>query len=282
MKKYKNDLEQVDAAWKKLEPLLVEEAGPVRKLYFDRKLFAAAASLVVILTTALIFFNLRSQPVVVRTAYGQTSKITLPDSSVVFLNGNSQLTYEKNAFRQSERRVKLEGEGYFSVVHTKSDQTFIVQIDGSSIEVLGTEFNVSSRKNNARIVLSSGKIKFNINDDTSFKRKSIIMRPGEMVDFKTSSKMYSKKNVDPEIYSSWKSRKLIFDNTELREIMTNIQQTYGLNVQISDPDLLDRKVSGSAPSKDLKTLISGLSQIFDLKLTLTGDTLIVGNKPIIN
>jgi transmembrane sensor len=64
----------------------------------------------------------------------------LPDSSRVFLNINSKLTYPKN-FIAAVRKVELHGEGFFEVEH-KDKQAFEVKCRNSITRVLGTSFNV--------------------------------------------------------------------------------------------------------------------------------------------
>ena len=154
-KEIKNsDLERINAAWNKLEPLMDEapKQNFKLKLLFIKKL-AIAASLILISSIVLILFIAKKEQVQFITKYGQTLKIVLPDSSTVYLNGNSKLSYINNWDNNSDREVKVDGEAYFSVKHTKSNQKFFVRMaDNLSVEVLGTEFNITKRGKNTQVV----------------------------------------------------------------------------------------------------------------------------------
>ena len=75
---------------------------------------------------------------------GQRAELTLGDGTRVCLNSNTTLTFPDH-FDRKERRVTLDGEGYFQVA--KNDKKpFIVQAKEYEVRVLGTEFNVMMYK----------------------------------------------------------------------------------------------------------------------------------------
>ncbi|SHG01749.1 FecR family protein [Pedobacter caeni] len=276
-KVFNNDLERIDAAWEKLEPMLGEDQPATIKLkpWFNRKL-AAAAILILATTIGLWFMTQQNGELQYVTKYGETARIVLPDSSVVFLNGNSKLSYQKNWSGKGDREVKVDGEAYFSVKHTHSNQKFFVRMaDSLSVEVLGTEFNISKRNNETRVVLNSGKIDFHMDRMKDEKSGVIQMKPGDLVEYQSKAQAYTKRKVDPAVYSSWKSSRLVFEKTTLKEVLKTLKDTYGLHIEVQDPSLLNKSVSGSAPTKNIDILIKGLSEIFNINFIKKGDTLIV-------
>jgi len=74
-------------------------------------------------------------------AYGDKSSIVLPDSSRVYLNSGSKLTFSSNF--KNGRKVSLEGEAFFSVAKDKN-HPFRVKTTDIDIEVLGTKFNLKA------------------------------------------------------------------------------------------------------------------------------------------
>ena len=101
---------------------------------------AAAASIALFVTISLSMLFLGKShrtPVEYYTIACKSGveRLVLPDSSVVYLNEASRVTYT-NSYAE-ERRVRIEGEAYFDVV--KGRGTFRVDMnDDTSIEVLGT------------------------------------------------------------------------------------------------------------------------------------------------
>ena len=55
----------------------------------------------------LILFIAKKEQVQFITKYGQTLKIVLPDSSTVYLNGNSKLSYINNWDNNSDREESI-------------------------------------------------------------------------------------------------------------------------------------------------------------------------------
>lgn len=216
-----------------------------------------------------------SNTVIYKTTYGQTSRIILPDNSVAILNGNSSLKYVSGWAKEVPREVWLEGEAYFTVVHTQNHQKFIVNtLDEVAIEVLGTEFNVSNRKTGLTVVLKSGKVKLNIDDSDN---TEVLMEPGDLVEFKENTGDYIQKEVDPKVYSSWTGEKLIFNNHTLKEIIEILHDTYGLEVEVSDPSLLSETFTGSVPNNNVDMLLIGLSRPFDLKVLREDNNVKISN-----
>jgi transmembrane sensor len=239
-----------------------------------------AAGLTGILVVALAYFLLKDWTNTSRftTDYGETKKITLPDGSVVTLNANSTLSFAEDWSGKMLREVWLDGEAFFSVVHTVTNQKFIVHTDDFlQVEVLGTEFDVSRRKKKTRVVLQSGSIKLNISDSNARDQPetSFLMKPGELVEFDEASERYIKKEVDPEVYSSWKTSRLLLDRTSLQEILQQLETNYGFEIRSVDSDLLNIEVSGSIPLGDTDILLQRIAQTFEVKISRSGNELTV-------
>lgn len=201
-----------------------------------------------------------------RTQFGETKTIILPDSSTVMLNANSSLTFSSDWNEHEPREVWLAGEAFFSVIHTRNHQKFLVHTSESfEVEVLGTEFNVYQRKSGTRVILNSGKVKLNFNKENQ--SKQVIMKPGELVELTPSSTDYVKKEVDASLFSAWTQKELIFSDTPIQEIVTMLEETYGLTVEIRDKSILDRKISGSVPSENLESLLFALSESLNYHIT---------------
>lgn len=279
-KEIKNsDLERINAAWEKLEPLLDETRRPSfnqNPLFI--KLLTSAAAIILISSIVLLLFNGKKEQVQFITKYGQTLKVVLPDSSTVYLNGNSKLSYINNWDNNSDREVKVDGEAYFSVKHTKNNQKFFVRMsDNLSVEVLGTEFNITKRGKNTQVVLNSGKIDFHM-DNLKKGNNVVQMKPGDLIEYQNNSKSYIKQKVDPTTYSSWKSNRIIFDKTKIIDVLQNLQYTYGLKNKIEDEKMLNMRVSGSAPTNNVQSLVDALSETFNVKFVLKGDSILLKNK----
>ncbi|MDH3710343.1 MAG: FecR domain-containing protein [Cyclobacteriaceae bacterium] len=257
---------QANSSWANLLDLLDENRPDVKSSMRSKEFYyltRVAAFLILVAVSAIFWISLKSSQIVHRTDFGETKSITLPDNSVVTLNSNSKLTFPKSFVNQGIRSVWLEGEAFFSVVHTEIPQRFLVHTpDQVVVEVLGTEFNVKSRQNGTKIVLNSGKILLDLKNEG----EKITMRPGELVSIPESNSSFQKSTVNTDLYTSWKCRVLVFDNTPLQEITDILEENYGLQVTVADASLLNLKVSGSVPSDNIKLLMEGLAESFGLTI----------------
>ena len=240
---------------KKLLPF-VFGYNPVALPYYR----VAAAFALIVFLTAFVYLLLYPTNITHTTGFGQTARIVLPDNSIAILNGNSTLTYKSGWGSDGVREVALEGEAYFAIKPSNTQQRFLVHMsDGVHVEVLGTEFTVSNRQTKARVVLNSGRIQLNTEHQG---KEKLLMSPGELIEFDPRSDNYTRRYVNPEVYSSWKDKKLVLDRTSLQELLTMIEDTYGLRLQVSDNGLLDLEMSGKVPAENLDTLIQDISAIY--------------------
>ncbi len=213
----------------------------------------------------------------VQTAYGQTRVVTLPDQSVVTLNGNSRVQYGKRSWGDwpfgapwaegESRDVWLAGEAFFRVTHQKQHERFVVHLPNKlNVEVLGTEFNVLARPSKMQVVLSSGHIR--LGNGTG---QMLDMKPGELVETGQQSGQVSRRRVDPTVHASWQTDKLTFEGVSLADVVQRLEDTYGLTVTVSDKALLNQQFSGTVPNTNVETLLDGLQQLFNLTIHRQGN-----------
>jgi ferric-dicitrate binding protein FerR (iron transport regulator) len=238
---------------------------------------AASVTIIFMVSAVLYFFIKEYNTTTYSTQFGQTKKIILPDQSVVTLNANSTLKFPVNWHKQTNREVWLEGEAFFNVVKkNKGNIKFIVHTPKLDIEVLGTTFNVNSRRKNTVIVLNSGRVK--LKSDNTEKENTLIMKPGEQVVFNEDKSAFTKKMVNAESYSAWIHQKLVFNDTPLTEIAQLLEDNYGFEVDFNEAGIVNRKFTATIPAGNINTLLTALAESFNMKITRNGNTLTFGSK----
>jgi len=165
-----------------------------------------------------------SETLMLTTPKGGTYQITLSDGTKVWLNAASTLTYPSR-FTKAARVVEVSGEAYFAVAKDKS-RPFTVNSSGQTIEVLGTEFNISAypANNETKTTLVKGEVKIsNLRSQTS-KR----LKPGEQA--VVSGPTMNIANVSVAPYTAWKDGFFYFDNVPPREAIEQVARWYNLEV----------------------------------------------------
>lgn len=166
---------------------------------------------------------------------GGEFQVTLADGTKVCLNAGTKLTYPI-AFVGKERRVHLEGEGYFEVKRDEN-KPFIVEIKGMEVKVLGTSFNLRSfaADNRSTATLISGKIEVK----TSLRR--VELSPNHQADLWVGENKLDVREVDAAVYSAWTKGRFVFRRERLETILDDVSRWYNVTVfyeQSSAKDIL--------------------------------------------
>jgi ferric-dicitrate binding protein FerR (iron transport regulator) len=227
-------------------------------------------------TLLFIWLQYIDKAVVYTTGYGQTRTVALPDGSTVFLNANSSLKHKTSWQSKAGREVWLEGEAFF-IVQKKQQETnaikFIVHTDDVQVEVLGTEFTVSKRRTNTRVILNEGKIRLDIIDQPT--RSDIVMKPGDWVEYEALQHRLTRKTVNAHVYSSWTKKKWILENTSLLQVAEQIQETFGLEVSVPDTSLQKESMTGVIPVETLDEALEVLTSTYNIKIEKKNNRLII-------
>jgi ferric-dicitrate binding protein FerR (iron transport regulator) len=200
------------------------------------------------------------------TENGQRSKVVLPDSSIVWLNSGTTLSYPSD-FSNHNRKVTLKGQAFFQVTH-KRNYPFSVQANGLIVKVLGTKFDIDAypEEDEIAVVLESGKVELTHQEFDSF---SYIMKPGEKATIDLSdNRVMNVSHVDVEIYSSWKDGKLIFRNSPMGDVVEKLRKWYNVNIEITDPEVYNSIFSGTIKNESYEEIfrLIGIACQIDCKI----------------
>lgn len=188
-------------------------------------------------------------PFIVKADKGDKATVVLPDGTDVILNSASQLSYLSD-FGTNERRVQLEGEGYFKVTHD-TRRTFIVQVGELEVKVMGTVFNVCAYSNdqNVAVVLLEGKV--GIHTPST----STTLSPGEKINYNKSTRKLSTEKVYPDDYVSWTKGNLYFQNESLENIMKALSRVYDVTIRIDSPRIAEERFTGTIPGGGIQNAL---------------------------
>ena len=205
------------------------------------------------------------------TSYGEIKEIWLPDSSLVTLNANSSLEYSFNAEEQ-QREVWLSGEAFFDVRQYKvsttnsSSQTvsFLVHVDGVSVRVLGTRFNVKHRREQTQVVLEEGSIQLRMKK----LNETLLMQPDELVEVQQGSGKINQQLVETQNFIAWKEGLLRFDGSSFEEISRVLADNYGLELQFADPEVSEQiQLRGVFPAANVDLLLEAIANVTGTSIT---------------
>lgn len=235
--------------------------------WYQQPYWAAAAIVLFVSAVAVGWWRYQANSsLTYQTAYGKIQEIRLADGSVVTLNANSALRVADKLGDNPVREVWLVGEAYFDIAKRKGAK-FIVHTPEAQVEVLGTEFNVNTRREQTNVVLHEGKVQLSTENQSA-----VVMKPGDMAIVTPKSQQIQLKRVQPDQYDAWKESYLILDGKTLPEIINSLQDTFGVTIKLEDAQLADKKLTGKLRTEVADDCIENLAVSLDADVKKVGDT----------
>lgn len=190
--------------------------------------------------------------------FGQTFKLVLSDGTLVWLNAGSKLRFP-NTFGSSEktRTVYLDGEAYFEVV-TNKDKPFIVNTQEVDVKVLGTKFNISSYDTDDYIATTLVEGSVNVYE-TRTPKNGVTLRPSFQANYQKFGNRFSKDLVDPDIFTSWMSNRLVIDNLKFSEILVKLERKYFVKFINKAEHLNNEVFKGEFVDEDIESVLETIS-----------------------
>ena len=197
--------------------------------------------------------------------YGEKSKVVLADGTVVWLNAGSTLKYS-NKFNAGNRKVELNGEGYFEVTK-KEGATFVVQTHGYDVVVKGTKFDVSAYKDDPFIstTLLEGAVELN------YKGTPVRMSPGESVRLNVATGKFTRSRVNASQAKAWAENRIEYDNITLKELIAKLSRQYDVNIRLESETAGDKTFRISLRNREtIGEVMAALQEIIPITVERRG------------
>jgi ferric-dicitrate binding protein FerR (iron transport regulator) len=235
-----------------------------RILNFNTLLRYAAIFIFAVGLSTLYFHNQNSNQLLKTTGLfeasvvaenGQRSKIVLPDSSVVWLNSGTIVSYSRN-FAIHDREIKLSGQAFFQVTKNK-DIPFVVNCDNLKVKVLGTRFDVNAYSDNGTInvALESGSVELLHSKNESFHYKIV---PGEMAQYDVHTNNVVIKEVNIDQVTGWKEGILSFKDSPMKEVILQLERKYNVEIEVKNPIIYQSVFTATIKNETLDEVIRSI------------------------
>lgn len=192
------------------------------------------------------------------TPLGEKAMLMLPDSSKVWLNSGSKLTYTAQS---KQRIVNLQGEAFFEV---KKDhrKAFVVQAGEVNVQVHGTNFNISAYDSDPEIAVSleSGLVSL-------LERNSGVvlakLKPNQMGCVSKEDFTCRILPDDPEITKLWTNNILKVYDSNFLDAAKKLERWFGVNITLENvnPDSRYTFVVKTESLKEILDLFNKMTPI---------------------
>ena len=183
----------------------------------------------------------------------ETATVVLSDGTVVRLASDSRLRIPGVP---GSREVLLDGTAFFAVANMEG-YPFRVRTQAGEAKVLGTRFEIRTRGEDLRLVVMEGRVALGTGANP------VEVGAGEVsvVSNGTTSAPTAVADVRPLV--PWLERFIVFQSTPLEEVAAELEEEYGVEVEVVDRTLASQTVTGWYADRSLAevlTIVCGVLQ----------------------
>lgn len=163
------------------------------------------------------------------TALGARTQVYLPDSTMVWLNAGSKLTYS-SGYGTTDRHVVLQGEALFDVRHNEK-LPFEINSKEVDLKVLGTRFVFSNYPDDDCVTVDLVRGKVFLASRSG--KGQMYLAPNERMVMNKRTGLMHKQMIDATMSDAWTKGRLFFDETSLTDIAKALSRNYNVKVTVT-------------------------------------------------
>lgn len=258
-----------DAAWGKLKDKIKNQNQAKKTVYLSWRMAAAVA---ILLTAGFITYQklLTPQEKTKFSADVSASENTLPDGTRVFLNKNTSVEYVYEPIKKI-RRTKLKGEAYFNIAE-KTNQEFLLEVNGLLIKDIGTAFNVKAypESDTVEVFVETGEVIFYSATDSG-----LHLKENETGFYNKSSGKFSKHIQSDENVLAYKTQVFVFDNTRLSEVIDALNEVYDIKLKLDKKELENCRITVTFRHETIDMITEVIAETLSLTFEKTENEIIL-------
>lgn len=246
-----------------LADILKEKKKPTISQPKGRRFFLSSWIKYGVAASLLLFANWMFWPKANMVNYeitqGQKVEGTLPDQSTFVLNAESSLNYDADEW-QSNRKLNLKGEAFFKV---QKGETFEVVTPYGQVKVLGTQFNVFSRKGVLEVKCRSGRVAVLSKNNNTLTE----LTKGQVVRVK-DNKIVDNWELNMADEMDWRDGVFRFKKVPLETVINELERQFEIKIKtqnINIEEILTCNFQNKDLDTALKTTISPLGLQYEIK-----------------
>lgn len=211
--------------------------------------------------------------IVKKAAAGKVIKIRLPDSSAVWLNAGSEISFSPEFNDQEIRTVKLTGEAYFEVSHDKN-HPFIVKSGQLTTTVYGTSFSVRAYENETKttVAVNSGKVGV-AGADQQHKNFSVMLLPNDKLSYSNKGGRLVKSLIVNKDVNGWIEGDLVFEQTPLSEVLETLSRKYKVKINAEKKSYAGCMLTARFNNQPIQSVLKALRLSLNIQSKQIGETI---------
>lgn len=212
-------------------------------------------------------------------ARGQRHKLTMPDSTIIYLAPESRIWYPAmEDYMAGQRTVRLEGEAYFEVVHNAS-RPFTVQTGNLQTVDVGTAFNIRAYpdERNIAVAVAEGEVRVMNTDSTGGSiPKTLVASQG--IVFDKNLLQWNDVAADVNGIGQWRKGYFEFASVPLENVIAALVRHYDIRFAWHDPSLKNKRITIQFHGDHLTTALNLLELTAGVRLQKKDNTIWISKK----
>lgn len=188
---------------------------------------------------------------------------TFGSNAHVCLNKNSTIVF-KQYKNQKKKELILSGEAFIQVTHT--DTQLVVKAQETLIQDIGTSFNVKAQPASPTIevFVQEGQVSFYTST-----QNGLLLHKGETGIYNKKTKTFTKTTVVNPNAVAYKTRKFVFVNTPLSQVVKQLNEAYLDAIILADPQLGNQTITVTFNNEKTTSIVDVMSATLGLKASKT-------------
>ena len=203
----------------------------------------------------------------ISTSIAEKKTAQLPDGSIVTLNANTRINYDENNFA-TERILDLQGEAYFEVA---PGSNFIVETTNGSVKVVGTVFNVRSRKSKLDVSCYSGKVAIFFDDESDFS----LLKANEQIIAINGIIKTQRIAVAQSTVPQWTQGYSKFTNVNIMEVVEELKRQFEVAIIYPNEFSELEGYSGGFPHDDIESALKIVLPAIGYRFKIDGKEVVI-------
>jgi transmembrane sensor len=264
----------VEAGLQRLKATIRSEASgtapsamAAKKRRLIPRVWQAAAALALLLGMVVVYklvlSDSNAEPMVLVNDSEEPQSYTLPDGSIVFLNGNTRLSYPENLAEADVRTVTLSGEAFFEIAADEA-HPFHIYTEHARVEVVGTAFNLRAMPGEdfTEVEVEEGIVHFvapklrQRTEQLQAKEKAII-RHGKQLERTRVTALNAR---------SWQTGRLNFRKTAVKSVLQTVERHFDVSIDATQSSIQQCTFNTNFKEASLEEVLENFRVIFNVRV----------------
>lgn len=200
---------------------------------------------------------------------GERKQVTLPDGSVLEINGN---TLAEVKFYAGRREVELQGGEILFSVSPDAERPFLVRAGSGEVRVTGTVFDVRRDEDVVTVLVRSGTVE--VTGGHWWNLGLAVLRGGHGIRVPSSGAIGVPAPTDIDTALAWQTGRVVFKNAPLTEVVSEMNRYLATPLRVADSRAGRLRVSASFSLDRPEALLDALPAVAPVKLAPAADGVI--------